>query len=354
MVRVLLFLCGLAIAACAPRLPALPDRAAGAPQILAPFEAADLIPDEIARLPFADGRAYAILVQIPAPSVVDLSHPERARRGLIGFLNPLAVWAAGTSLGHTMAGWRCVDGTLGLVAKTGDSGGIGQRMVVQGWGLAAFLSDYHDGHLTEVAQIPDRHRRVLREGRARIVAVEIPESGCQAIRRTLVTYRTHPAEPERGFTMLRDPADLRGDGCAEFALWLIGQGGAFAPVAPHLRRTLVLRDSFVGRGSAPSGPVTPLILNGVDRRIALLDLVTGDWTQGRAVGTVEILDLELMRVMIDRAYGRAYPVTARLDPDDADVRRVTDRTDRYLAGFARVVPVRIGRARAMLLDRRPT
>ena len=71
MIRLCFLLFGLLLAACTtPPLPTLPDRRLPAAVQLAPFEEADQIPPQIARLPFDDGRAYAILVQIPAPAVV--------------------------------------------------------------------------------------------------------------------------------------------------------------------------------------------------------------------------------------------------------------------------------------------
>jgi len=344
---------GLLLAACTPvPLYELPHRHLPAPALLVPFEDAGQIPPQIARLPFDQGRAYAILVQIPAPAVVDLSDPDRARAGLVRFLNPLASYRAGTLIGHTMAGWRCADGTLGLASKSGDDGNVGLRMVLRGWGIAAFLSDYSDGHLYEPARIPDRHRRVLRQGRARILAVEIDEAGCQAIRQALVRYRRHPDTPERRFSMLRDPAALQGDGCAEFALWLLGQGGAFAPVLPELRRTIVLRDSFIGRGHPTDGPVTPFRLPGLTGPVPVMQLLRGDWSTGRVVGQVEILDLELLHVLIDRAYARTGPVPPRLPAGDPQAQRVAAAAERWLARTPRTVPVRIGAARAAVLSRR--
>lgn len=329
----------------------LPERAQAGDPVLAPFEDVASIPPQIALLPFEPGRAYAILVQIPAPAVVDLSDPGRARRGLAQFLNPFATLRAGTLLGHTMAGWRCRDGTMGLVSKSGDDDNIGLRMVFRGWGLAAFLSEFHDGHLYEASQISSRHRRVLREGRARIVAVEIPETGCQSMRRALIRYRTHPNHPETVFTMMRDPARMQGDGCAEFAMWLLGQGGAYRGLVPALRRQLVLRDSFIGRGSAMDGPVAPYTAPGAVERMPLLRLLSDDWTQGDAVGTVTILDLELLRVVIDQAYGRIAPTPPRLRDDDRQAARVARAARRWFARYRRTTPVRIGPARAVILSR---
>jgi hypothetical protein len=352
MMRLFLVLSVVLLANCAARpLPELPDRTAPAEVLLAPFEDATQIPPQIAMLPFDEGRAYAILVQIPAPAIVDLSAPEHARSGLVQFLNPLATLRAGTLIGHIMAGWRCADGTLGLASKTGDGGNAGVAMVLRGWGLSAFLSEYHDGRLYEVGDINPRHRRVLREGGARIVAVEITEAGCQRIRDSLIRYRAHPSQPEAVYTMLRDPADLGGDGCAEFAMWLVGQGGAFAPLVDGLRREIALTTAFVGRGRAVEGPVTPFVAPGVAEPIALAALLTGDWSGGDPAGRVRVLDLELLRVTLDRAYARVGAVEQRLRADDAQANSVRDAAERWMARYPVTRPVRIGHARAVILQR---
>lgn len=339
------------LAGCAPAPVDLPARAVAVEPVLAPFEEASAIPPQIALLPFEAGHAYAVLVQIPAPAVVDLSDAARTRSGLVQFLNPIASFQAGTLVGHTMAGWRCSDGTIGLVSKSGDDDNIGLGMVFSGWGLAAFLSEFHDGHLYQPAQMPGRHRRALAEGRGRIVAVEISESGCQAMRRALIAYRTHPNHPETVFTMMRDPAQMRGDGCAEFAMWLLGRGGAFRGMVPGLRRHLVLRDSFVGRGAPVDGPVIPFLASGASAPVPIWQLLTDDWTQGAEVGTISILDLELLRVVTDQAYGRVAPTPPRLRSDDAQAARVAQAARRWFARYHRTTPVRIGAARAVILSR---
>lgn len=350
--RLILFLTLVVLAACGARpLPDLPDRSSSAEVLLSPFEDPAHIPPQIGLLPYAEGRAYAILVQIAAPAVVDLSSPERARRGLVQFLNPVATLRAGTLMGHIMAGWRCSDGTLGLVSKTGDSENLGLELVLNGWGLSAFLSEYYDGRLYAVADINPRHRRVLREGRARIVAVEISEAGCQRMRQSVVEYRAHPNRPERVYTMMRDPAELAGDGCAEFALWLVGRGGAFNPLVREMRRDIPLSTAFVGRGAPVEGPVAPFATPGAQGPVSLMALLTRDWDGGRPVGQVRVLDLELLRVVLDRAYARAGPVETRLSRDDAQALRVREQADRWLARYPVTRPARVGRAEAVVLQR---
>jgi hypothetical protein len=344
------------LTACAAPVPDLVSRSAESAidraAVLAPFEDRAGLPAQIADLPLPEGRAYALLVLIPAPAIVDLSDPERARVGLVQFLNPLVTWRAGTLMGHTMAGWRCADGALGLASKSGDDRNRGVGLVFGGWGLAAFLSEYGDGHLIEATDISQRHRRVLRQGRARVLAIEIDEAGCQRMRRALADYRTHPDRPEQVFTMMRDPAAMGGDGCAEFAMWLIARSGAMADLPALMRRDVVLRDSFVGRGRAPgNGLVTPFVARGDPAPVPLMQLLTGDWRSGRALQTVELLDLELLRLAYDRVAARVGPVAPRLRADDPGARAMRRAADRWVDGFTRLTPVRHGAQMALILHR---
>lgn len=315
------------------------------------------MPPLLAGLPFEPGRAYAILVQLPAPAVVDLSAPNRARQGLTGLLNPLAVARAGTVLGHAMIGWRCADGRQGLVSQTGASGSQGQRMMLQGWGVGALLAEYSDGRLVSLDDLPPRHRRQLERARARVVAFEIEAQGCEAMRRAMAGYITHPAAPMQRFTMIPDPAAMQGAGCGSFALWLAGRGGVFTGVAPALHRRVPLADSFIGRGRSIPAGVRPWLPPGVEpealQRLPLLSFLRADWEEGADLGSVCLLDMELLLLALDLAQARAgIPRPARLQADDPAVQRLQAAADRWLGRYGRVTPVRMGTARAVVLHRR--
>lgn len=316
-------------------------------QSLSAFEDLRLLPPEIADLPLDPGRAYVILVQLPGPAIVDLSDPSRARTGLAMFLNPVAVLRAGTALGHVMVGWRCADGASGLTSQTGDTRDLGYRMLAQGWGLAALLAEYDDGHLVTLAELPARQRRALGQGRARILAEEVPEAGCQRLRRSLALHMARPAAERARFGMVASPAAPLGTGCGGFAVWLAGQGGALRRLAPHLVRSVVLRDSFVGTGRQPAPPgVTPPPM-AASAPVPLLGLLTNDWTQGRALAELRILDMELLLHALDHGSDRP----PRLDPADPAVLAVTDAAQSWQAAHRHRRPVRIGAATATLLHR---
>ena len=173
--------------------PAPATRASTLDAALAPFEDPALIPPEIAALPYAAGHAYAVLVLLPSPAPVDLSDAKRAHHALGAFLNPAAVWRAGTSVGHALVGWHCAGGQAGMASKTGDSHGQSYWMMRHGWGVAAVFARYDDGHVYRLNEEPARHLRTIRNGGARIVALEIDEAGCQRMRRALAGYLAEPA-----------------------------------------------------------------------------------------------------------------------------------------------------------------
>lgn len=322
-------------------------------QALSRFEDRAAMPPVIADLPLDRGRAYAILAMIPAPAAVSLAEPNSLRRGVLAFLNPIATARAGTQIGHAMVGWRCTDGTLGLVGKTSDDPDLGLDLLRDGWGMAALLSEYRFGRLVSVADIPEEHRRALQGSRVRIAAFEIDEAGCQAMRRTLVAYLAHPGQPERRYTNQPDPARMQGDGCASFALWLAGRAGVFDTARPAMHRAVVLRDSFIGQGGTVPDGVVPLRVGTPGHHVGLRDLLFGDWTAGAEVARLTLLDPELMLAALDRAYARGGILRdSRLAATDPAAAPLNAAADGWLSRFGRVTPLRHGQARAVVLHRR--
>lgn len=331
--------------------PAPATRAATVDAALAPFEDPAQIPPQIAELPFAPGHAYAILVLLPSPAPVDLSDAERARHALGAFLNPASVWRAGTSVGHAMVGWHCVGGQAGMASKTGDSHGQSFRMLRHGWGIAAFFATYDDGHVYRLAEEPGRHLRTIRNGGARIVAMEIDEAGCQRMRQALAEYMAEPAPVRGHYSLLPSDERPEGDACAGFALWLAGQGGATGGLPPHLMRRLALRESFVGRGHDPGARVVPLETSATNP-ISLLHLLRGNWHQGAVVAEIDFLDMELFQLSLERAEARAGIAYApRIPLADPGTAGAVAAAEHWLDQWHRATPVRIGAARAVVLSR---
>jgi len=359
----------LALAACAnaptPRAPLAPPapeaaaRASGraAAPDLGFFRQPEAQPPILAALPLEPGRAYAILIQLPAPAPVDLTDPTAARNGLRRFLNPVAIHNAGTALGHAMVGWRCSDDPAPhLAGKSGDSDNLGLRLLLAGWGLAGFFSDYGDGHLQAPGGPGTRNGRAVERGRARIVAVEIGQAECDRMRRALQRYMADPEGAVQPYGMLPRPDQPFGEGCAGFALWLASQGGVFAGVERRFLRRVPLSDRYLGVGRGVAGPVVPFrpAAEPPPGRLSPWRLLLGRWHGGRDLGAIEIVDMELMLVALDRALALAGPgwqPAPRLNPDDPAVVAVARDADRWLSRFHRVTPLRMGPARAVVLHR---
>ncbi|MCC5988107.1 MAG: hypothetical protein JJT95_10530 [Pararhodobacter sp.] len=349
-----------ALIVAAPPAPASADGArtgggaGGVDALLAPFESGAPMPPLIAGLPLAEGRAYAILVQIVPPYVANMQDPNSVRRAMIRGLNPIAVERAGTQLGHAMVGWRCADGRFGLTGKTSEDSELGEAMLRDGWGMAAVLSEFRFGRLHRLDELDPGWLRALERGAVRVVAFEIGAADCQRMRQALARYLTHPQRPEIRYTNLPDPALMRGDGCASFALWLAGEGGVFAGIGRDLFwREVELRDSFIGHGTEVPEGVVPFRMAEPGHEIGVLRLMLGDWSTGRVLGRARGIDPELMTLALDRAYARAgQPRERRLPGDDALAQRVDAAAERWLGGFGRITPVRMGRARAVVMHRR--
>lgn len=337
------------LAACAlpPAAPdsAPPSRGDALSLRLAPYEDRAHLPPEVALLPLPEGRAFVLLVQLPGPAPVDLGNPAEAQDGLRRFLDPLAVWRAGTELGHAMVGWRCADGTMGLVSKSGDPDNLGLRLLFQGWGLAAALSRYSDGYLVTPEAIPARQRRALASGHASILAEEVPAAACQSLRQSLVAYLDRPEAERARYGMVAESGAPLGTGCGGFAVWLAGQGGALRGLDRHFMRPVLLRDSFVGQGPGVPPGVTPPALAPAPP-VPLLRLLRGDWDRGRVLGEVVLFDMELLLYSLERANLAPEQRLDRVPPG------LDQATRHWLGHFARRMPVRVGQAGAMVLLRR--
>ena len=336
-----------------------PSRAAASDidALLAPYEGGAPLPPIIDALPLEDGRAYAVLAQIIPPYVATLQDPEGVRRAVLSGLNFFAVQRAGTQLGHALVGWRCDDGRFGLTGKVSRDQIAAFRMLLGGWGMAALLADFEGAAVHARDELQQGWLRGLNRSAVRLVAFEIDADDCQRMRRTLADYLTDPQRPADRFSVLGDPVDMQGDVCFSFALWLARQGGVFSGVPDDLFwREVQLLDSFIGEGRSAPSSVVPFRVDSAEQtvgEIGLLELVRRDWSTGRALGRARGVDPELLTLALDRAYARAgQPRAPRLAPDDAQARDVAAAVDRWLARYGRLIPMRMGEARAVVLHRR--
>lgn len=306
--------------------PAHADRAA---RLLAPFERPDW-PSFLGGLSLDPGRAYVVLVQIPSQYPIDLSSPEAARVSLLkNTLTPFARIRAKTLIGHTMVGWQCATGR-GLISKTGEESGQAMRMALSGWGLTPLLSTYLDGRLITLDRLSWRHKAQVLRGRANVLAAEIGERSCQAMRRFLVDYLTDPAQPSRRFGLLLDADGFEGDGCASFALAVASRSGLFRGILHRFHRRIEIHEGMLGRRARAPDAVVPYpgAPDGKRARIVgFAQLRDGPWDDGRLRATFDVVDPELIYsaiVALRRMAGETDGFRGKraLPLSDPDVRRV--------------------------------
>ena len=352
-----LLLAALLLALLSPLHHAARAQASGIDALLAPFESGAPLPPLLEGLPLEEGRAYAILAQIMPPYTAYFGEPNSARRALLRGINPFIVERAGTQLGHSFVGWRCADGRFGLTGMTADEDGATERMLRNGWGLAALLSELQTGKLHARDELTEGWLRALQRRDAQAVAFEISPQACQRMRRSLARYLTHPNRPAQRFSTIAEPSRMQGASCASFARWLASEGGVFEGVPRALFwREVTLRDSFIGEAPEAPAAIVPFRMSarGVSpSEIGLLEMFFGDWTSGREVGQVRFDDPELMIAALDRAYARAgQPREPRMPTHDAQARALEAEVDRWLSRYGRLTPVRMGRTRAVVMHRR--
>jgi len=181
--------------------------------------------------------------------------------------------------------------------------------------------------------------------------MEIAEGGCQRLRGALAHDLSRPAAEQARYAMVPTPDRPLGDGCAGFALCLSDTAGATGTLTPWQMRDVVLRDSFIGLGRGPDPGVGP-IETGARAPVSMLRLLLGNWSKGAEIGAVRVLDMALVRLALKEAGARAgfhYP--RRLSVDDPTNAAAQGAIARWPDGWHRVTPVRIGRARAVVLHR---
>ena len=362
--RALLAMLALAVlAACSPDTPAIPTAAAPADAVLARFEQADW-PQPFAFLSSALGpdKSWVLLAQVPAPVPFDLSSPAAAQAAMQRLAaQPWRILRAGTALGHVMAGWSCAGGARGLVAKTGALDGQPLRMLMAGWGLSTALATYLDGSLQSASDLSPAQLAILSEGRGHLIAIEVSAQDCAALRDALADYVTHPDNPAGHYGLLGPVAAMSGDGCIAFAQWLAGRGGAVSGLDTAFDREVPLRSSYIGTGTVASPDVSPfravLPDGSCPAPITPQDLRDGPWDAGAALGSVTILDPELLfagLTALRQAAGlpSAWHLRRSLPATDPGVARAQAAVLDWARGWPQWRAVRRGSLAALVLERR--
>ncbi len=258
---------------------------------LAPFEGD--WPGFLDRLALERGRDYLVLAYLPPANPVDISTPERARLSLVRTVfDQLGALEAGTTIGHLMVGWQCA-GVRGLVSMTGEQARQGQRMLLAGWGLTPVLSTFEDGKLVALDANPPQQLRAFEAGRGVVLAAEVSARDCRAARARVAAFATHPAEPHRNYSLLREPGAYEGGGCLSFGLDVAAAGGVMPRLPALARRDKPLRAVQLGaREPVPEGVVAYRAPGHPTAPVAVLALLTRRWDTGPVLDVVSVPDGE--------------------------------------------------------------
>ena len=334
----LLVLVALAAFSCAPSM------ASASESVLAPFERKEW-PSFLERLRLPPRKAYAVLIQLPSAHPILLADADATRSSLVrNALRPLHRAVAKAMIGHAMVGWQCATGR-GLVSKTGQKSGQVMQMMLAGWGITPLLSVFTDGRLVSLDQNPKGYMAQIAEGRASILAVEISERSCQAMRHLLIRYITHPGKPARRYGLLLDSNGFEGDGCMSFALHVLASTGLFSETDRPFERSIRIYDGMLGRRiNAPDGvqPYVKAARQEDERLVPWLRLRFGSWKAGSLHEEVKVIDPELVFAAVAALRRTAGEKAGRqqrraLSSDDPEVAHAVRFTRAWVKKRYRVV-----------------
>lgn len=292
----------LLLAAVATLLAASPKPAsATVARALAPYEQEGW-PAALAAIELPRGRNYVVVLQVPTVRAFDMRDVDRIRDTILANMIDAPGWLDEKRLlGHSVVAWQCRSGR-GVAAMTGESDGQGLKMSLGGgWGATPLVSAYLDGKVLRVGASFDRYTEAMARGEGAIVAFEVAERDCQAMRAFLARFLTHPDRPSRRYGLLLDPLALEGGGCTSFALAMIASSRIWRGGERAAYRRIDLHDGVLGRRTAAPPGVVPYRKArsaGEEKIVPFGALYFRSWKSGAFVETVRIVDPELIFAML--------------------------------------------------------
>ena len=294
---------------------------------LAPYEREGW-PAALAAIELPKGRSYVVVLQVPTVRPFDMRDVDRIRDTILANMIDAPGWLDSKRLlGHSIIAWQCRIGR-GVAAMTGESDGQGLMMALGGgWGATPLVSTYLDGKVLRDGASFDRYAEAMARGEGAVVAFEVSESDCQAMRTFLARFLTHPGRPSQRYGLLLDPMGFEGGGCTSFALAMIASSGIWNGGERATYRRIDLYDGVFGRRTAvPAGviPYRGARSRGDEKIVPFAALYLRSWKSGAFTGTVRIVDPELifamlveMRVAAGESDG--WRATRRLSAEDPAV-----------------------------------
>ncbi len=268
---------------------------------LAPYEQGGW-PAALEAIELPRGRSYVVVLQVPTVRPFDMRDVDRIRDTILANMIDAPGWLDEKRLlGHSVIAWQCRSGR-GVAAMTGESDGQGLMMAVGGgWGATPLVSAYLDGRVLRDGASFDRYTVAMARGEGAIVAFEVSEQDCQAMRTFLGRFLDHPRRPSQHYGLLLDPMRFEGGGCTSFALAMIASSGIWNGGERATYRRIDLYDGVLGRRAAvPAGIVPYRVAQspGEEKIVPFAALYLRSWKSGAFAETVRIVDPELIFAML--------------------------------------------------------
>lgn len=278
-----------------------PPARASVSGVLAPYERGGW-PPALAAVELPRARSYVVVLQVPTVRAFDMRDVDRIRDTILANMIDAPGWLDEKRLlGHAIVAWQCRTGR-GVAAMTGESDGQGMLMALGGgWGATPLVSTYLDGKVLREGASFERYTEAMSRGEGAVVAFEVTERDCQAMRGFLARFLTHPDRPSQRYGLLLDPLAYEGGGCTSFAHALIARSGIWNGGERKAVRRIRLHDGVLGRrGTTPPGvvPYHRAGTAGKEKTVPFAALVLRSWKSGAFVETVRVVDPELIFAML--------------------------------------------------------
>lgn len=147
------------------------------------------------------------------------------------------------SVGHTLVGWRCSDGSevqyRGISGMSGELSLQAPELRNKGFGLLGALAVYTDGYLQDAHNSSLQYKyKQVQEGKFKMkwIGMKVPHEQCRKIRSFRNEFYARGAHKNFGFSL--EPSEFEGAGCSSYARQLLYEAGVMEETAPNWTRSL--------------------------------------------------------------------------------------------------------------------
>jgi hypothetical protein len=197
-------------------------------------------PSQLVNLNVPLNQSY-VLIFLKTPSVtLDLMSVESLQRSVVeAFRNE----RTSLDLGHAVLAWQCRRPNgfhRGATAMTGEQSGQADKMLRDGWGLAALSTVFKDGYLESIENLQVKTiPRLTQSGPLGGTLIPVSDSACERLTRFVLDFARNPtASSNFGFNLR--PDNFEGAGCLSFVAAALKVSGMF----PKLDQVVLSRFHF--------------------------------------------------------------------------------------------------------------